>query len=627
MTSLTPSDADQWRFESPDGTIALTVILDEAGALHYRIERAETVLLDDSRLGIMCEDRAFSVGLRVIGGPARSVLDAEYRLMHGKRRDHRVHATTAELTVENREGDRLRIHLHVSDSATAFRYELLGDGENLTLQDELTTFRFARTGRAWLQPTSPADGGGPAHENLYRNGVLLGTETAAPSWDLPATFETQGQWVLISESDLDEGFCGTRLAPTPQGLSYGMARSVPEEGMGVGSTRPSGRTPWMTPWRFLSLASTAAELLESTTAWDLAAPSRLAEADWIRAGRVSWSWWSDNESTRNLGTLRRFIDFAAEMGWEYSLVDANWTAHTEQQILELVDHAARSGVRLFLWYNSAGTNNDSTEGPRDLMHERASRRAEMARIAGWGIAGIKVDFFHSDKQEGIAHYLGILEDAADAGLMVNFHGSTIPRGWDRTWPHLMTMEAVRGAEWYLFEPQFAEEAVWHNTILPFTRNVIGSMDYTPVTFSDRAARRRTTAAHEAALSIVFESSLQHFADEPQAYAAQHPEVRRLLSRVPASWDETIGLAGEPGDSVVIARRSGDDWWIGGITAHTRDAAVLDISRLGDLQGTWTIISDGASRDEVAIEHAAAQGAFVTPPSPSGGGFVATLTRA
>lgn len=613
-------------FESPGRCTSVTVTLDEAGRLHYGIERNGVLLLEKSRLGLTCSDRTFDDELRVITPPQVSTIESDYVMGHGKHRAHHVQAILGEISIENTARQHMILQFHVSDQTVAFRYYLPDDGEELTLNAELTTFRFAMTGRAWMQPTSPADGGGPAHENLYSNGVPIGSATSASSWDLPATIETQGQWLLISESDLDESFHGTRLAPHPEGLAYAVTGPAPEEGMGRGSVRPSAVTPWTSPWRFLSLADSAADLIESTAVWDLATPSRLKETSWIRPGRVSWSWWSENDSTKDLDSLRRFIDFAAEMNWEYSLVDANWNVHDEDDIRSLVDYAAERGIRIFLWYNSAGNNNDSTEGPRDLMHESASRRAEMAKIAEWGVAGIKVDFFHSDKQLGIAHYLGIVSDAADAGLMVNLHGSTIPRGWDRTWPNLLTMEAVRGAEWYLFEPRFADEAVWHNTILPFTRNVIGSMDYTPITFSDKAAPRKTTSAHEIALSVVFESALQHFADSPSAYLAQPSEVRELLSAVPASWDETIGLAGEPGDSVVLARRNGDEWWIAGINAAAKDKTPLDLTRLGDVNGTWQIFSDGSSRDDVNIRRMPSHEEFLRPSAPIGGGFLARLLR-
>ncbi|MFI7696672.1 glycoside hydrolase family 97 catalytic domain-containing protein [Nonomuraea sp. NPDC049655] len=614
-----------WTVKSPEGAVELDVSLDDRGRLFYDVRRRGVVLLRRSRLGVERRDASFHDGLTLVAEPVAEVREDGHAAQHGKRAVLRERSTAATLSVRGRNGARLDLDLRVLDDAVAFRYRFPEGSGTATVTRELTTFAFAAEGRAWAQPTSPSDGGGPAHENLYTNGVPIGTPTGARSYDLPATFEVNGQWLLLSEAGLDETFHGTRLAPVPAGREYGVLGPDPDEGLGHGDALATSALPWTLPWRFVAIADTAAGLIGSTTVWHLAEPAAITDTSWIRPGRVSWSWWSENASPRDLAALRRFVDLAGEMGWEYSLVDANWTVHTEQEIRDLVRYAAERDVRLFLWYNSAGPNNDSTEGPRDLMHLPETRRAELARIAGWGIAGIKVDFFHSDKQAGIAHYLGILRDAAEAGLMVNFHGSTIPRGWERTWPHLMTLEAVRGAEWYLFGPAFAEEAVWHNTVLPFTRNVIGPMDYTPVTFGDALRPRRTTAAHELALAVVYESGLLHFADSPESYRAQPAEVREVLRAVPAAWDDTVGLAGEPGDHVVLARRTGGTWWLAGINGPVaRPAVTLGLGRLGPLSGTWRLVGDGADRDAVAVSDVAAGEAFQVPAMPPGGGFVARL---
>ena len=296
---------------------------------------------------------------------------------------------------------------------------------------------------------------------------------------------------------------------------------------------------------------------------------------------MSWSWWSDQDSPRQAESLRTFVDLAAEFGWPYSLIDANWNEIPDADFRDLVAYATERDVGLILWYNSGGRNNAVTEAPRGRMTDRSLRRAEMARIADLGIRGIKVDFFHSDKPAGVQQYLDILEDAADFELVVDFHGSTVPRGWSRTWPNLMTMEAVLGGEQYIFNPGYPSIAAAQNTVLPFTRNVVGSMDYTPVTLGNRYLRR-TSNGHELALAVVFESGLQHFVDTPDNYAAQPAAVRAVLRDVPVAWDETTFLDGRPDEFVAVARRRGEAWWIGVIngTAGDRsvsfDPAVLDV---------------------------------------------------
>jgi alpha-glucosidase len=256
------------------------------------------------------------------------------------------------------------------------------------------------------------------------------------------------------------------------------------------------------------------------------------------------------------------------------------------------------------------------------MHERSVRRAEFAQLASWGVAGAKVDFFHSDKQDGIGRYLAILDDAADHQIMVNFHGCTVPRGWSRTWPHLMSMEGVRGAEAYLFDPAYPAAAASHHTILPFTRNAVGPMDYTPVAFSDVTYPHLTTNAHELALSVVFESGLLHFADSAETYRSVPAPVADVLRRVPVVWDETRFLVAEPGRCVVVARRRGEDWWVAGVNGLAEPCDLeLDLTSLG--QDRWRVLGDGGSRDEIADRASAGTLGLRLAPR---GGFLATRPR-
>lgn len=287
-------------------------------------------------------------------------------------------------------------------------------------------------------------------------------------------------------------------------------------------------------------------IVESTLVQDLAPPGPARPPAWVRPGRVAWSWWSEQDSPRRLERMKEFVDFAAEMGWEYFLVDANWNYVDEPAMLDLFRHARRRGVGVLLWYNSGGPHNEVTEAPRDRMMPRDTRRREMAWLRELGVQGLKVDFFQSDKPHVVQQYLDILHDAMEFRLMINFHGCTVPRGWERTYPHLLSMEAVRRAECYIFDAAYPSRAPEHHAILPYTRNVVGPMDYTPVTFSDNRHPRQTTSAHELPLSVVFESGWVHFADSPEGYRAQPPAVVEFLRRVPVAWDDTRWIDGEPG---------------------------------------------------------------------------------
>ncbi|HEY3549176.1 MAG TPA: glycoside hydrolase family 97 catalytic domain-containing protein [Propionicimonas sp.] len=615
----------RWRFASPGGGAVVEMTLDDVGRLSCSARReGSPVLL--VRLGLERSDATFDAGLVLAAPPVAGLVDERYELPHGKRRHLRDHATTATLALDNPGGERLEVDVRVYDGAVAWRYRFPGPGSGArSVLRELTAVTLADEGRAWLQPVSPQGGPAHAHDNLYVDGVPIGTASPSHAWDLPAAFEAGSSWLLVGEADVDGEFQGSRLAGAPDGRCYTFVGPDPWEGQGRGSAIPSSTLPWTLPWRFAVLADSAAELLESTVMTDLARPSRLSDTSWVRPGRASWSRWSDVSSPRDLRVLRRYVDLAAEMGWEYSLVDAGWPVHPDREMRRLVGYAAERGVGLWLWYNSGGPHSDGPGEPRNLMHERAARRRELARVAAWGVVGITVDFFYSDKQDGMARYLGILEDAADAHVMVSFRGCTVPRGWERTWPHLMTMEAVRGAEWYLVNLAFADDAVWHNTVLPFTRNAVGPMDYAPVTFSDTFRPHRTTTAHELALAVVYESGVVRFPDSVQSYRSQHPAVIDVLRAVPAAWDDVVGLDGEPGDRVVLARRAGETWWLAGINGRTATQETeLDLRRLDRPRGRWLLVHDGPGRDDVVVRDVDAGARFIAPAMPAGGGFVARL---
>ena len=615
---------DQWMLASPGGAVAIQVRLKTDGGLEYRVLGRDRPVVDWSRLGVARADQVFDAPLTFIRAAEPATVRDRYTMIHGKRRDVRAEGRARSLLFANAAGAELAIDLRAYDEGVGFRYRFLGAG-GVTLVRELTTMTPAEDGEAWLQPTQEPLLYGPAYEAPYA-GVPIGTASSGPGWDLPAAFHTGDSWLLVTETGLDATCFGSRLAAVPRGRVYSFAPPLPEEGDGHGGVDARSSLPWTLPWRVIVVADRAGGLVESQLVDHLAEPGRIPDPSWVRPGRVSWSWWSDNESPRDLQRLRDFVDLAHDFGWEYSLVDANWTVHSDDEMRALVRYAADRTVGLFLWYNSGGPHNHVTEQPRDRMHDRMVRRDELAKIAQWGVAGIKVDFFHSDKQDGIALYLDILSDAADHRIMVNFHGCTIPRGWTRTWPHLMTMEGVRGAETYIFDEQFPVVAPRHNTILPFTRNAVGPMDYTPVTFSDNRHPHLTTRGHELALAVVFQSGLLHLADSDRSYRSMRPEVAGVLSRVPAAWDETRCLAGTPGNHVVIARRRGDDWFVAGINGRSERTIVdLDLTELAAPNAAWLVLRDGLHRDDLTATRATAGPAMSLVMAPFGG-FLVTTSR-
>src|SRR5690606_33014327 len=255
-----------------------------------------------------------------------------------------------------------------------------------------------------------------------------------------------------------------------------------------------------------------------------------------------------------------------------------------------------------------GKHNTVTEQPRDIMADAGRRIAEFEKIAGWGVKGVKVDFFQSDKQWMIGHYLDILRDAAQHHVMVNFHGCTIPRGWQKTYPHLLSMESVRGAESYIFAREFPQRAPLQNVHFAFTRNVIGPMDYTPVTFSNNRFSHLTTSGHEMALAIVFETGIIHYADHYTEYRSLSPEIRAFMSELPVTWTQTRLLSGDPSSHIVVAREADNGWYVAGINGQDKEMELnLDLSFLGSGDHEALVIADNPSSKGLVVEKRALAG--------------------
>jgi alpha-glucosidase len=551
--------AQNWSVTSPNGLVNLSVQLaDLSGTadypkgsrLYYRVEQgaegSRAIVIHDSPLGLQLQGRDFLNSFRFESAQPPQLIEESYELLHGKRRRCHNRAQHLTLAFRNAAGQPLELDLRAYDDGVAFRYRLPGSGNGpLTLESEATGFALPADAKLWMAPSDKAATYSPAYETYYENEIVAGTPSPLGlGWSFPVLFRTAtGRWGLITEADLGQNFCGTRLASAaPHGV-YRIALPDPAEGNGQGSVQPSATLPWEMPWRVIVVGSSLGAIVESTLVTDVSTPSQVKDTGWIRPGRVAWSWWSDQPSPKDGAKQCKFVDLAAEMGWEYVLVDANWDIMDNGNIHDVLRHAKEKGVGVLLWYNSGGPHNVVTEKPRDTLTSKPVRRFELDMLKKWGVKGIKVDFFQSDKQDVINLYHGILQDAADFQIMVNFHGCTLPRGWERTWPHLMSMEAVRGEECYIFDPKYPERAPMQNTIIPFTRNVVGPMDYTPVTFSDNRNPRRTTAAHELALAVLFETGWIHFADKAGSYLNLPAAPKEFLKHVPVAWDDTRFVAG------------------------------------------------------------------------------------
>ncbi len=424
------------------------------------------------------------------------------------------------------------------------------------------------------------------------------------------------------------------LQPEAPGGLYRARLPEADETYGVAPQHASVTLPWVSPWRVIVVGDRAGAIPDSTLVTDLARPSEQPDTSWIKPGVASWSWWSDMSSPNDYARLVPFVDAAAKLGWSYSLIDLGW--HQMQgggDIKKLVDYAAAKNVGLIVWYNSAGRHNQVPDaGPKDLMNDPMLRDAEFARIAALGIKGVKVDFMQSDKQYVIALYHDIIRDAARHKLLINFHGATVPRGWERTYPNLLTMEAVRGGEQY-WDRNFAENAQMFHTIYVFTRNAIGPMDYTPTVLTDPGAtnpglqKHLTTNAHELALLVVFQSGIQHVIDPAASLVSQPAFVQDYLTNLPTAWDESRVIAGAPGELAVVARRSGPTWFVAGINGRTAPQAIqVPLAFLGAGEFSLTLITDGATTHEfVHATRSTQAGNHLDLVLAGRGGFAARLT--
>lgn len=555
--------AATWSLRSPNGQRAISVFL-ESGDLSYLVSLDGKMVIQKSPLGLRRDDQDFEHGLIFESAGAVEKRREKYELFAGVQPqvNHRVNFRA--LNFRNTDGSPIEIDLAASDEGVAFRYRFPQTNSAVRIaESEATGFKVPMDARGWLQPYHSAGPYTPAYEDFFFH-VSPGdpppdSRQKAIGWAFPALFHVPeaDAWVLITEAGTDESYCACHLGPDSDGGLYRIAFPASDETTRGYTNRfgpePRFTLPWTMPWRVMILAKTAGPIATSTLVTDLSAPSRIADTSWIRPGRASWAWWSYPDGPPTAELFNQFTDFAAKMGWEYTLFDAGWW---QPGLKPIAAYALSKGVRPLAW-NYAGDFYDP--------ERRAKKLDEMAAA---GVVGVKVDFWCSDRQEAIAAQLALMRDAAARKMVVNLHGCTIPRGWQRTWPNLLSTEAVLGNESYFYEPRYTEKAAELQTVLAFTRNVAGPMDITPVACSPKLYDRTTTAAHELATALIDTSGIIHYADKPEFFESLPPQALQIFRDAPARWDQTECLLGEPGELVVFARRSGNSWFIAGINGTT-----------------------------------------------------------
>lgn len=588
---------------SPDRHIAVEVRVTAEHTLEYGVRRDGQPVILPSRLGLQLEGTELSNGLQLAATSRVMPVRDSYELAAGKKRHIDYRANEQVVTVRNAAGQAMDVVFRVSNDGVAFRYRVREPGLPIKkFVAEATSFRFDAGARAWLQPMSVAQTGwsntNPSYEEHYRREIAVGTPSPLPSgWVFPALFRTGATWVALSEAGLDGSWHASRLQADSSGGIYRLGQPMAAEVIPGGALLAESRGELSSPWRLIALGSMRT-VMESTLGTDLAAPVVAFDAAPAKPGHASWSWALLKDDATVFAVQKKFIDYAAEMHWDYTLVDADWDRKIGYDKLgELAAYAASKGIGLLAWYNSSGDWNTTPYTPKSRLLTHEQRMAEFARLRAMGVKGIKVDFFGGDGKSMIAYYIDILNDAAQAGLLVNFHGATLPRGWARTWPNLMTAEAVRGLEFTTFTQEDQDAVPAHAAMLPFTRNLFDPMDFTPMVFGDIPnIRRATHNGFELAESVLFLSGIQHFAETPEGMAGVPGYVKSFLQDLPRSWDEMRFVDGYPGRYAVIARKSGDSWYLAGFNGGDTDLALdLDLGFLRGLRGQ--LITDGRQARE------------------------------
>ncbi|WP_308763616.1 glycoside hydrolase family 97 protein [uncultured Bacteroides sp.] len=597
--------SDEW--SSPNGKIVVSATPSVDGfKVSYKKGNETIPVVHINNVGL-CFSQADAEFVYMDSSPVVS-LKEDYTMVTGKRRHCMNQGNQQVFHFKNAQNVRLDLEFRVYDDGIAFRYVFPELKEEMSIAGEKTTFQFQDGITRWTQKLSQS------YEDFYLKNKGRVADYSKNQWGFPALFEvSDAVFSLLSEANIMRGNCGSWLNNVAGESAYQVEMSQP--------TKVSGR--WCSPWR-VAIIGSLADVVESTLITDVSEPCRLTDVSWIKPGVVSWIYWAYNHGSNDYQIVKKYIDFAADFHLPYMLIDAEWDEMANGgNVEDALRYAKEKHVSPLLWYNS------STEwclyGPLYRLNKPEVRQKEFAWLESAGVKGIKVDFFTRDSVSVMNYFIDILEDAAKYHLMVNFHGATIPRGWQRTYPHMMSVEAVYGAEWYNNKEVLTDSAAWHNCTLPFTRNVIGPMDYTPCTFTDSQHPHITSNGHELALLVVFESALQHLADRPEGYHAQPAEVRSFISSLPTVWEDTKLLDGYPSHHVVMARKNGDCWYIGGLNGTNESMPlIVDLGFIHEKIKGVTLYADGQKSNQFAIRNLSGTEKSVKVDCLPRGGFVMTV---
>ncbi len=579
--SLNTIQAQNVQITSPDGKLVVTVFV-ENGSPFYNVTLNNKQFLEKSPLGINTNIGDFSSDLTLNDSVAIKKITDNYSLPNIKK--SRVDYEASEgIFIFSKAGKKvIDVVFRVSNNDVAYKYKVYQqrNPRSCVVKNETSGFVFPAGTTTFLTAQSKAMVGFartmPSYEIPYKVDAPMGENGQGNGYTFPCLFKVNDVgWVLISETGVDSRYCGSRLIGKPDGL-YTIGFPMDDENNGNGTSSPGIPLPGETPWRTITVGETLAPIMETTVAFDLVQP-RYETTQKFQYGKGTWSWIMKMDGATIFDVQKEYIDFSAALGYQTVLVDALWdTQIGREKIKELAAYGKTKNVALYLWYNSNGYWNDAPQGPRGIMDNTINRRKEMAWMKSIGVRGIKVDFFGGDKQVTMKLYEDILYDANDFGLLVIFHGCTLPRGWERMYPNYAASEAILASENLHFSQGSCDAEAFNACLHPFIRNTVGSMDfggsalnkfYNANNTPNRGSKRLTSDVFALATAVMFQSAVQHFALAPNNLTDAPDWAIGFMKEVPTTWDEVKFIDGYPGKYVVLARRHGNTWYVAGVNAQ------------------------------------------------------------
>ncbi len=566
--------------KSPDGQLQINVSI-ENGTPVYSVTYNEQTMLENSPLGLTTNEGDFTSGMNFIESSTGEV-ENTYTQSKIKKSFIEYKANSLKCTFSNEDDKEISVLFQVSNNDIAFRYELpmWGETKAVVVESEATGFKFPEQTKSFLSHMMrPMEGfarTAPSYESGYEADFEMEKNQSAEGYVFPGLFRVDDNgWVLISETGVRSLYNASHLSKFNDGI-YTVEYPNPGQNNGFGSSGAQLGLPGVTPWRTITVGEDLNPIVETTIPWDVVEPLYEPSQDY-QFGRSTWSWiiWQDN--SMNYVDQVKYIDLAAEMDFEFILIDAWWDTNIGyEKMEELIRYADSKGVGVFLWYNSNGSANDAFQTPLNKMNTSIARKEEMKWLKKMGVKGLKVDFLGGDKQETMRLYENIMSDANDYGLMVNFHGATLPRGWERMYPNFVGSEAVLASEMLVFVQDVREKEAFYASLHPFMRNTVASMEFGGVILNKylnkgnkEGAKRLTTDIFQLATGVLFQNPVQFFALTPNNLTDVPEFELDFMRNIPTTWDETRHLDGYPGKFSVLARRSGQKWYIAGVNAEKK----------------------------------------------------------